>query len=99
MGTNIVEFRQLREIGVFFYLDYCLKSHENGLFWSYEAGIGHAFQFQGSGTKGLMRGLSLDGLRQNMGILCTVRNLFWTEIHQCVIACMLLVEMSSMCYL
>ena len=32
MGTGIVEFRQLREVGVFFYLDIlCLKSHENGL--------------------------------------------------------------------
>ena len=31
MGTGIVEYRKLREVGVFFYLDIlCLKSHENG---------------------------------------------------------------------
>ena len=31
MGTSIVEFRKLREVRVFFYLDIlCLKSHENG---------------------------------------------------------------------
>ena len=68
-------------------------------FWSYEAGIGHAFQFQGSGTEGLRRGLSLDGPRLDMGLFCIVRNLFWTEIRPCVIACMLLFEMSNMCYL
>ena len=31
MGTGIVEFRQLQEVGVFSYSDIpCLKSHENG---------------------------------------------------------------------
>ena len=32
MGTDFEEFRQLREVGVFFYLDIpCLKRHDNGL--------------------------------------------------------------------
>ena len=31
MGTVIVEFRQLRDVGVFSYLDIlCLKGHKNG---------------------------------------------------------------------
>ena len=43
MGTVIVEFRQLREVGVFSYLDIlCLKSHENS-FGCYESGNGHGF--------------------------------------------------------
>ena len=97
MGTMIEEFRQLREVGVFSYLVIsCLKSHENGLFWSCEAGNGHAFQFQGSGTKGLLMGLSLDGPRLDMGLFCTVRNSFWTKIRPCVFACMLLLGMNSM---
>ena len=63
MGTNIVEFRQLREVGVFLYLDIpCLKGHENG-FGSYEAGNGHAFRSQRNGTEGLMKGLSMDSPR------------------------------------
>ena len=46
MGTGIVEFRQLREVGVFFYLDIlCLKSHENG-FGCCKVGNGHGFRFQ-----------------------------------------------------
>ena len=46
MGISIVEFRQLREVGVFFYLDIlCLKSHENG-FRCCEAGNDHGFRFQ-----------------------------------------------------
>ena len=46
MGTSIVEFRQLREVGVFFYLDIlCLKSHENG-FGCCEAENCHGFRFQ-----------------------------------------------------
>ena len=41
MGTDIVEFRQLREVWVFSYLDIlCLKGHENG-FGCCEAGNGH----------------------------------------------------------
>ena len=41
MGTSIVEFRQLREVGVFSYLDIlCLKGHENG-FGCCEARNGH----------------------------------------------------------
>ena len=82
---------------VFSYLDISyLKSHENCLFWSCEAGNGQAFRFQGSGTKGLMRGLSLDRPRLNMGLFCIVRNLFWTKIHSCVFAGMLLLGMKSM---
>ena len=97
MGTGIVEFRQLREVGVFSYLVIsCLKIHENGLFWSCEAENGHAFRFQGSGTEGLLRELSLDGLWLDMGPFCTVRNLFWTEICPCVFACMLLLGMKNM---
>ena len=46
MGIGILEFRQLREVGVFFYLDIlCLKSHENG-FGCCEARNGHGFRFQ-----------------------------------------------------
>ena len=75
MGIEIVEFRQLREVGVFSYLvSSCLKSHENGLFWSCDVGNGHALRFQGSGTEGLMRGLSLDNLRLEVGLPCAVRN-------------------------
>ena len=45
VGTGIVEFRQLREVGVFSYLDIiCLKSHENS-FGCCEAGNGHGFRF------------------------------------------------------
>ena len=63
MGTRIVEFRQLREVGVFSYLVIsCLKSHENG-FECCEAGNGHAFRLQRNGTEGLMRGLSMDSPR------------------------------------
>ena len=41
MGTGIVEFRQLREVGVFSYLDIlCLKGYENG-FGCCEAENGH----------------------------------------------------------
>ena len=43
MGIDIVEFRQLREVGVFFYLDIlCLKSNENG-FGCCEAGMAMDF--------------------------------------------------------
>ena len=43
MGTGIVEFRQLREVGVFSYLDIlCLKGHENG-FGCCEAGMAMDF--------------------------------------------------------
>ena len=46
MDTSIVEFRKLREVGVFFYLDIlCLKSHDNG-FGCCEAGNNHGFRFQ-----------------------------------------------------
>ena len=46
MGTGIMEFWQLREVGVFFYLDIlCLKSHENG-FGCCEARNGHGVRFQ-----------------------------------------------------
>ena len=46
MGTGIVEFRQLRNVGVFFYLDIiCLKIHENS-FRCGEAENGHGFRFQ-----------------------------------------------------
>ena len=46
MGTGIMEFRQLREVGVFFYLDIlCLKRHENG-FGCCKAENDHGFQFQ-----------------------------------------------------
>ena len=84
-------FNKFREVGVFSYLDISyLKIHENGLFWSCEAENCHAFRFQGSGTEGLMRGLSLDGPRLDMGLFCTVQNLFWTEIRPCVFSCMLL---------
>ena len=75
MGTGIVEFRQLREVGVFSYLvSSCLKIHENSLFWSCEAGNGHALRFQGSGTEGLMRGLSLDSPQLEVGLPCAVWN-------------------------
>ena len=43
-----------------------------------------------------MRGMSLDGPRLDMGLFCTVRNLFWTEIRPCVFSCMLLLGMNSM---
>ena len=46
MGTGIVGFRQLREVGAFSYLVIsCLKCHENG-FGCCEAGNGHGFRFQ-----------------------------------------------------
>ena len=43
MGTDLVEFRQLQEVGIFSYLCYSLaKSHVN--FWGCsEAGISHVF--------------------------------------------------------
>ena len=51
MDTDFVKFRQLRKVGVFFYLVIsCLKSHENG-FGCCEAGNSHGFLFQISGTK------------------------------------------------
>ena len=50
VGTGIVEFRQLREVWVFSYLNIpYLKGHENG-FGYYEAGNGYGFRFQRSGT-------------------------------------------------
>ena len=46
MGTGIVEFRQLRDVGVFLYLAISyLKSYENG-FGCCEAENGHGFRFQ-----------------------------------------------------
>ena len=60
---------KLQEVKVFSYLVIsCLKSHKNG-FGSHEAENGHAFRFQGSGTEGLMRGLSLDGPRLDLGFV------------------------------
>ena len=54
MGTGIVEFQQLREVGVFSYLVIsCLKSHENG-FGSFEAGNGHEIWSQRKGTEYLV---------------------------------------------
>ena len=45
MGTGIVEFRQLREVGVFPYLIYSLaKSHFNE--WGYLEARWPCFQFQ-----------------------------------------------------
>ena len=45
MGTGIVEFRQLQEVGVFFYLIYSLtKSHFNG--WDILRPGWPCFQFQ-----------------------------------------------------
>ena len=56
MGAGIVEFGQLREVGVFSYLDIpCLKGHENG-FECCEAGNGHRFRFQRSGTDARLGG-------------------------------------------
>ena len=50
MGTGIVEFQKLREVGVFSYLDTrYLKDHENG-FGCCEAENDHGFLFQRSGT-------------------------------------------------
>ena len=50
MSIGIVEFRQLQEVEVFFYLNIlCLKSHEND-FGYCEAGNDHGFRFQRSGT-------------------------------------------------
>ena len=46
MGTGIMEFQQLWEVRVFFYLDIlCLKSHEN-CFGCCEPEKGHDFRFQ-----------------------------------------------------
>ena len=80
MGTWIVEFQQLWEVGVFSYLvSYCLKSHENGLFWSCEAENGHVFRSQRNETDYLMRGLSMDSPRLDLGLFKIVQNLFWTK--------------------
>ena len=50
-------FEKLQEVGVFAYSDISyLKSHENG-FGSCMAENVHAFQFQGSGTEYLIRGV------------------------------------------
>ena len=63
MGTRIVEFRQLREVGVFSYsVISCLKCHKNG-FGSCEVENGRVFRSQRNGTECLMRGLSLDSPR------------------------------------
>ena len=46
MGIDIVEFQQLRKVGVFFYLNILgLKSHKNS-FGCCETGNGHGFRFQ-----------------------------------------------------
>ena len=43
-------FDELREVGVFFYVDIpCLKSHENGFGYG-DAGNGQGFRFQRNGT-------------------------------------------------
>ena len=74
MGTRVVEFRQLREVGVFSYsVISCLKCHENG-FWSCEAENGRVFWSQRNGTEFLMRGLSLDSPQLDLGLFKTVRN-------------------------
>ena len=79
MGTGIVEFRQLREVGVFFYLDIiCLKSHENG-FGCCEAGNGHGFRFQ-EVVPMLDEGSSLDSPRTGLGLLKIVLIACWIEI-------------------
>ena len=74
MGTGIVEFRQLREVGVFSdsVISY-LKCHENG-FGSCEAENGRVFRSQRNGTECLMKGLSLDSLRLDLGLFKIVRN-------------------------
>ena len=54
MGTGIVEFQQLRDVGVFSYLVIsCLKIHENG-FGSCEAENGHEIRSQRKGTEYLV---------------------------------------------
>ena len=70
MGTGIVEFLQLREVGVFFYLDIlCLKSHEMVL------GVVRPEMAMDSGFKKwnrcLMRGSSLDSPQTGLGRLKT----------------------------
>ena len=67
MGTGIMEFRQLREVGVFFYLDIlCLKSHENNI-GCCEAGNGHGFRFQEVEPMLDEGGPSMDSPRTGLG--------------------------------
>ena len=74
MGTGIVEFRQLWKVGVFSYsVISCLKCHENG-FGSCEAQNDHVFQSQRNETECLMRGLSSDSPRLDLGLFKIVRN-------------------------
>ena len=72
MGTSIVEFRKLREVEVFFYLDIlCLKSHENG-FGCCKAENGHGFWVQELEPMLDEGGPSLDNPRTGLGPLKTV---------------------------
>ena len=69
----------------------CLKFHENG-FGSCEADNGRVFRSQRNGTECLMRGLSLDSPRLDLGLFKIVRNRFWTEIfHVKLLACYCLI--------
>ena len=69
MGIGIVEFRKLREVGVFFYLDIlCIKGHENG-FRCCETEKGHGFRFQEMELMLDESGLSMDSTRTVMGLL------------------------------
>ena len=71
-----MEFRQLREVGVFSYLViFYLKIHENGL-GCCEAGNGHGFSW----NRCLMRGPSMDKPQTDLGLLKTVWIACWTEI-------------------
>ena len=80
MGIGIVEFQQLREVGVFSYSAIsCLKFHENG-FGSCEAENGRVFRSQRNGTECLMRGLSLDIPWLDLGLFKIVRNRFGLKL-------------------
>ena len=68
MGTEIVEFLQLQEVGVFSYLVIsCLKCHEHGISGC-KAENDRVFRSQRNGTNCLMRGLSVDGPRLDLGL-------------------------------
>ena len=72
--TGVAEFQQApRGRGVLLLGYSCLKCHENG-FGSCEAENDRVFRSQRNKTECLMRGLSLDSPRLDLGLFKTIRN-------------------------
>ena len=85
MDTDFVEFRQLRKVGVFSYLVIsCLKIYEND-FGCCEAGNGHGFRFQRSGTKVNEGAVHGQPTHYFWGLLKTVREVILDRNCPCVL--------------